>query len=221
MRRSRLSGNISEDTATKETFNPASIGTLILWYDWSRYSVGATSYTDFSGAGRTGTSNNVSCVPGANDKNVGVCPDTGYISFSSVSTRTVIRVLRALRPTLAFGWWVLSDSDNYYYHYDYPQLFDSTYAHAYAKNGSWRINGISINPTTTDISGYLTDSIVISGLNTANLSSNRLGFDRTYNVSPMVLMEDLVWSDALTSDQIKMVEKYLAKKWNISRYLYS
>lgn len=216
MRRIRTPGNISDSLATIETFNPASLGTLALWYDWSRYSLGGSNITDFSGAGRTGTLSLIYVVPGGDNKNVGVLHSSGSVSFSAVATRTVIR---ALVPYGSI--WVLSDSGNYNYHSGDQYLLDSTYAHAYARGGSWRLNGVSINPTATNILYAQLTKTILSGVTTGALSSNRIGKDRTYNNAPGILMEELVWSDALTADQVKLVERYLATKWNVSNYSYA
>ena len=214
MRRSRLTENISDTLKTIETFNPASIGTLILWYDW-----GKGSANDLSGSGRTGTLTHSKIVPYLNEKKMAVVTDSGYVSFTAVSTRTVIRCFISLGT-----FWVLSDSSNYNYHNAYPRLLNGTYAHASARNGAWRINGNSINPTATDITQYYSNTkkpIVISGVTTGSLSSNRIGFDRTYNTSAMCLLEDLVYSDPLSADNVKLIEKYLATKWQIYNYSFT
>ncbi len=217
MRRLRVSGEITDNNKTVETFNPIGLGTMELWYDWSRYVTRGT-ITDFSGSGRTGTSQIMEIVPGPNGKNMGVITRTNsLVSFSSVSTRTVIRALIPLNVC-----WVLSDSSNYNYHVGSSTLFDSGYANAAVRNGSWRINGVSINPVATNISSLL-DSfkpLIVSGVNTSNVNSNRFGWDRTYNAGSMIMFEDLIWSTPLTTDQVKDVEQYLAKKWDVEAYVY-
>lgn len=215
-RRPQLPGPIeSQDKASFTPFSPASVGTLGLWYDWS-----LKTLTDQSGSGRNGTGGGTGTRAWSvtNGLTSYVLAHQSYITFTSISVRTVIRCFQSL---CSDWFWMLSDSGNYQWHSTSLYLLSSANAHTYAKNGTWRLNGTSVNPLTTDITAMGIDygkPIIVSCVTTGGLSQNRIGFDRTYTAVPFILCEDLIWTDALTSDQVRKVEHYLANKWSVEGF---
>lgn len=217
-RRTRTPGPIETNTKARATYlNPASIPGLGLWFDWS-----IQPTVDLSGAGRNpsyGGNGATYYIRDSDGITSLVNEGSRYVTFTAISARTIIRTLI---PHVHI--WLMSDSNNYNFHSHDTFMLYPDLAHANAIAGTWRINGNPINPTSTPIAPYLESRgrvIISCVVANSGLSQNRFGFDRSYNLFPHVLCEDLVWTTALTAEQVKQVEHYLALKWKVSNYNFS
>jgi hypothetical protein len=212
--RERTPGMVDAARTRSAQFNPASLGNCILWYDMSNDTgsngESITSITDKSGAGRNGSCVNVVRCKHPITGRTGFfsCYSGSYVSYTAASIRTV-----AIVADYGGGaGFLIADSSNYNWHGAAITCLNATYAANEVKNGSWRINGVTITPTSYK---WSTSSQVITVVTTGNVSQNRLGYDRTYNNNHWKYYEVIFYSDAKTADQIRQLELYLADKWKV------
>ncbi len=217
-RRSTL-GQIEIDAARFTYIDPTSLGSLGLWYDWSLESVGVlATITDRSGSGRNGTISSINAFIRDGIVHGMTANNNAKVQFSNINLRTVIRVMMCNYPAL----FLMSDTSNFKFHWAWTAFCDATWADNAVKNGAWRANGrVIANPTAGgSATEYPGIPVIVSCVTTGAVDQDRLGFDRTFNFSHQIFMEDLVFTDALSLTNIKKIEHYLALKWNITDYIF-
>lgn len=203
---------------------PTNYSNLALWYDWSQQPLGQlTSIADLSGNGKTGTVANgfVDVEDYRNLKRGIMSTNNCLIGFSNTNVFTCIRVYGILGGQGSLR--LLTSSSNYNFETANGYLLISD-AHANAKNGAWRFNGVSKNPLTdivcpTSAIGKI--NIVSCIINSSALVQNRIGYDRTYNYVFQILCEDIIYSTQKTVAEVKTLEHSLAHKWGIDDYDFS
>jgi len=210
----RTAGLIDPTRTRSQLFSPANLSNLILWYDLSdntgNESEAISIISDKSNSGRNGTCTWVIyCKHPVTKKNgFHIYYPTGYVSYTAASIRTA-----AIAADYCGGYgFLISDSSNYNWHGGAITCLNATYAANEVKNGSWRINGAAITPTSYK---WRTGAQVITVVTTANVSQNRFGYDRTYNANLWKYYEVIFYSDVKSSEQIRQLELYLADKWKI------
>ncbi len=144
--------------------------------------------------------------------------DKGF-QFPRVTTiRTVFMVVRSADTfTPQF---LLGDSTTFDFHGggngtpNSGRMFDTNFAAASVKNGLMRYNGLKRAPSTL----RPTEPTIVTIQTTGNASAGLLSFDRTFiNRSWRgEIAEVLLYSDSLNTSQRRIVETYLAGRYNIA-----
>ncbi|HSW62701.1 MAG TPA: hypothetical protein VLH56_05240 [Dissulfurispiraceae bacterium] len=194
-----------------DTFRPNHLGGLNRWYDFATSRAGDTTVVDRAGIAN-GTLTGAFIWPSARDgKSVcSISTHQARLGFTGINFITAIQC----RVEIAGGYF-FSDSSNHHFHPDVNVILHPSFSHINARNGLWRTNGLRINPLTQNYAGgWHVTSVVCAGA----LSQNRIGFDRTFNDSLVVLAEVAVYDRALPLDEVRLVERYMAHKWKIYGY---
>ena len=96
------------------------------------------------------------------------------------------------------------------------KFWHSQHTHSNIRNGSLRVNGL----TASSSSNYPNSLAVVSLRTTGNVTASRLGRDRNhggnYNWNGQ-FGEVLIFSEALSDENIKRVENHLLTKWKIEK----
>ena len=160
------------------SFDLSNISGLKLWLDASNLSSAGSTWSDLSGnnnhASKTGSPTlrtnayNGKAVMDYNGSN------SEYHSFSRISDiRTVFWMLA--KDTTANDRFLLGDTSTYHFHGNGNNFFHTTHAHTNVKNGLIKVNGSSVNGTSTGMPGSLS---VISLRTIGNVQANSFTKDR-------------------------------------------
>lgn len=148
--------------------------------------------------------------------NHGVISSTGIVYIPSTNVRTVIRCFNLL--TAYPGTSLLTHNSYYYLHGGNTTLLHLTASHIDARNGTWRVNGVSVNPVAEGTGIVVRKPTIVSGVTLSGLAVNRIGRDRSTNNCNFRMFEDVVSSEVLSDSQIRQIEQYMAIKWGIGDY---
>ncbi|MDB0030321.1 putative Ig domain-containing protein [Opitutales bacterium] len=228
-------GNANDSSGTgrhgiaKKLFSPSEVSSMKLWLDASSLSTSGSTWDDKSGNSNDAVKNgSPSIVLGAqNGKNImRYSGTTGeFHSWAQMTDiRTVFWVLKktGTNPNML----LLGDTSNYFFH---PNGSNAMYHPslspvANVRGGTTKINGTSVNGTST---GIPTSMSVVSLKTSGNVTASNFANDRNIVQSGVNrvfggdLGELLIFNTALSDADIGKIEGYLAHKWGLSGALAS
>ena len=176
----------------------------------------ADSANNASVAYISGTDNAVLTENGQNGLSTVTFPTSGNTAYnldSSVQARTFFVVMKD-GSTQGLSFFLGNNNPDYNFHRgDNGMLWNSQHANANLKNGTSLLNGQAASSST--VLGY--DWNILSTQATGDVQLDAISRDR--NIANRGwdgdMAEILVYSTALTNEQVKEISRYLATKWNI------
>jgi len=218
-----LSGKTRHGTA-KKLYTPAGISGMKLWLDASNLTSAGATWSDNSGNLNHAVKNGSPTVVTKTQAGNSVMRYSGVTGqYHSWTQMTDIRtIFWALKKTGSnSNMLMLGDSSNYYFHPNgagamwHPSLGPV----ANVRGGTTKINGTSVNGTST---GIPTTFSVVSLKTTGNVTASNFADDRhivqsgVNRVFEGDLGELLIFNTALSDSDIAKIEGYLAHKWGTS-----
>ncbi len=215
--RIRTTGQLEPNRTQPILFSPLSLSNCALWYDLSNDinndNTSLNTIADQSGNNRTGSCINIYRCKHPITGKTGFMTKTvaSSVTFTTVSIRTV-----AIVCDYCGGYGsLISASNNYNWQASSSYCLTNTAASA-VKNGSWRINGVSIAPLSYR---WQTSPQVVTVVTTGNVNQNRLGDgmtdDNTVYGNNWKYYEVIFYTNAKSASEIRQLEVYLASKWKV------
>ncbi len=179
------------------------------------------TWADLSGSGRNATRGGgtpVYVVNGGRGLPVVRFTNDGnsYYSFTQLAAiRSVFFVGRELDTGNSINFFLGDTSANLYHFHrgDNDLIWNSAHTHANIKNGVTRMNGLTVNGTTTAFGAGAMK--LLSVVTTDNVTANSIAKDR--NIAGRSWRGDigeiLIYDRALTDEERLQVEQYLMRKW--------
>ena len=205
-------------TLVNSSFDFSTISGLKLWLDASSLSSIGSTWSDLSGnnnhATKTGSPTlrtnayNGKAVIDYNGSN------SEYHSFTRISDiRTVFLMLA--RNDTSNQRFILGDTSTYHFHTNGNTFFHSSHAHTNVKNGLLKVNGSTVNGTSTGMPSSLS---VVSLRTLGNVQANNFSNDRNNGGRTWAgeLAELLIYNQPLNDNEIAVIEGQLAHKWGTS-----
>jgi len=206
------------------TISPDALGGLAMWLkaDALPLADGATvsTWTDSSSNARNATLAQGAPVFASNQLNgkpvVRFTPN-GESSFTFPTMTNIRTVFWVAKESAAAPHFLLGDDNTYHFHRGTTggNIWDATYSSSNVRNGVTRLNGASINGTTTPLgSGWKLVSLVTSG----NVEASRLARDRSIAGRSWDgdVAEVIVYDRPLTANEELLVGGYLAQKYGLT-----
>jgi hypothetical protein len=201
-----------------DTVVPDDFSGLQLWLDTSDLTSAGATWADKSGTGTDATKNGTATLVSNVQNGIGVMrySGTGYHEWTDINNiRTVFWVVRAASGNEGF---ILADDNQYHFHDGEANFWHGSHTSANVRNGNLSVNGTrNLNGTTTSMVSKLANMAIVSLKTTGNVEASRFSKDRNDNSRRWSgdLGELLIYTSALTDDQIEDIEGYLALKWGL------
>ena len=195
----------------------------VLWLDANHPSAKSSTWEDLSTYNRDAIRYNTPTVIENAQNGLSVmryqarASNTDYHEWPTVwDIRTVVAVLKRSSGAIL-------SATNYFHFFNNStsQLFRHYNTHTHVRNGQTRLNGLSVDGTTTPLPS--SQFSIISLTTTGNVFANRIGKDRNIGNSSHHFGGDyaeiLVFSQPLEDWEIESVEYSLARKWGLESNL--
>jgi len=140
----------------------------------------------------------------------------GNSTFTMKTGRTDIRtVFWVCKEPVTGIHFLLGDSGSYNFHRGLSgnTIWDGTYSSASIRNGTTRLNSVIVNGTTTAPG---TSWNIVDVVTTGNVTASRISYDRGNAGRSWAgdVAEILIYSTALSSNDVVFTERYLNIKWS-------
>ena len=207
------------------TNHPDTISGLKLWLDASALSTAGTTWSDSSGEGTNATKNGTPSVVTdvQNGHSVMRYAANGYHEWADINNiRTIFWVIRAESNNAAH---ILGDDNQYHFHNNSgtpPTFWHGGHASANVRNGNLSINGFrGLDGTLVTFASQINEMSIVSLQTTGNVEASRFSDDRAISGRQWKgdLGELLIYTTALSDEQVESVEGYLAHKWGLAAKL--
>lgn len=209
-------------------FDRDSVSNLVLWLKAdegvsTNASGGVTTWSDQSASNNTATGSG--CALHLNVVNgrpaVWFNGAGNFASFAAApgQIRTVFWVVNEYASATTAYRPLLGHSTLYPFHRgDSKCIWRSTSTSESIRNGTTYVNGVAVNGVATTVP---TSLAIVALVTTGNVSATEFGRDRTFNDRGWhgYLAELLIFSHALTSNELQTVGYYLADKYGIQAYV--
>ena len=147
----------------------------------------------------------------------------GYHEWADINNiRTIIWVIRAESNNAGF---ILGDDNLYHFHHNQgtpPTFWHGGHASANVRNGNLSINGFrGLDGTLVTFASQINEMSIVSLQTTGNVEASRFSDDRAISGRQWKgdLGELLIYTTALSDEQVESVEGYLAHKWGLAAKL--